>query len=77
MNTQKRNGNGAARSLLWIGSAIFVSVGAAWFLDQTARAWNASEHRAIENKVELKYEALHEDILELKCDVKEILKKTR
>ena len=72
----EKNGNNA-KHLVWLGGAIVICVTVAWGLDQEVKCWDKERHIELQNCLDRSHEELHEDISEIKSDVKELLKKIK
>jgi hypothetical protein len=68
------NGNGV-KSLLWIAGAIGVCIVVSVFLYREGRAQCAAGKTALEKRMETQYEAIRDDLKEIKRDIKDIISK--
>ena len=70
-------GNGSVKFLLWVGGGIVISVSVTVFLiSQVKAACPLSfTQRAMEEKINLHYKVISEDIKEIKEDIKHINEK--
>jgi hypothetical protein len=76
--------NNDAKYLIWIAVAATSLVSLGSFFYSEAKAWNLDQHEAIEEKAEIRFEALDEkvdymytDVKEIKSDVKSLLKESK